>query len=173
MSQIIYDVLKMTYGSGRGVGGLISVFAIGTYGSGLVCIAGTSRKLWAMASDGFLPVWLSRISPTTQVPVRAAIVVAAASLAPGLLILLDDWAATACLSYVVVAINAAYLLPVVLRLLPDSAASYDVITRRVGREGGFTLGAARCGRLPGRLGWRGVCLWACVYFCVYVCTSGE
>jgi amino acid transporter len=144
MSQVTYDILRATYGSGRGAPGLISVIAIGTYSTGLVSAAGTSRKLWAMATDGFVPPCLNRVSATTRVPVRAAAVATAATLAPGLLILAGEWAASASLSYTLVAINASYLLPVVLRLLPSSAAGYDAITRRVGLEGGFTLGRARC-----------------------------
>ncbi|PNH10995.1 hypothetical protein TSOC_002202 [Tetrabaena socialis] len=179
MSQIIYDVLKGAYGTGRGSFGLITVLAAGTYGTGLVSAAGTARKLWAMASDGFVPCWLSGINSTTRVPVRAAAAALAAMLLPGLLLFVGgtsvsaraanktagqdievlcpqqlvepvkeqragqrDWAIGAALSYVPLAINLSYLLPVALRLLPASSAGYDAAAKRVRLGGGFTLGAA-------------------------------
>ncbi|GFR50292.1 hypothetical protein Agub_g12482, partial [Astrephomene gubernaculifera] len=64
VAQVVYDTLKSVYGTGHGAPNLIAVVTIGTYGTGLVCCAGLSRKLWAMASDGFLPAWIGVIGAT-------------------------------------------------------------------------------------------------------------
>ncbi|KXZ46947.1 hypothetical protein GPECTOR_39g441 [Gonium pectorale] len=163
MAQVVYDILKAAYGSGRGAPGLIAVLAVGVYGTGLVVAAGTARKLWAMAADGFVPNWVGGGTTTASGggaasingPARAAALVTAAALAPGLLLLLParrsrgggaatgDTALEGALSFVAVAVNGSYLLPVFLRLMPGSAGEgYDAGARRVGLGGGFTLGRA-------------------------------
>ncbi|KAG2432125.1 hypothetical protein HXX76_009051 [Chlamydomonas incerta] len=123
MSQIIYDIVRYAYGSGRGAPGLIAVLAIGTYGTGLVSAAGCCRKMWAMGSDGFVPAWLSAVSAVTRVPVLAAIATLGVCLLPGLLLLADDWVTQALLSFVTVVASFGYLLPIALRLMPHNRSS--------------------------------------------------
>ncbi|KAG2487638.1 hypothetical protein HYH03_013776 [Edaphochlamys debaryana] len=163
-SQIVYDILKAAYGSGSGSPGLIAVLTIGVYSNGLVVAAGTTRKLWAMSSDGFLPLCISAVYPLTHVPVRAAALAVTVALIPGLLLFESDWAAGACVSYVPLAYCVSYLVPISLRLLPGSGllSDYDSTTRRVALGGGFTLGRASRPLFAVSTVWLVLCIGLCL-----------
>ncbi len=39
-AQVVYDIMRSVYGSGRGAPALVSIMAVGSYGSGLLSMAG-------------------------------------------------------------------------------------------------------------------------------------
>ncbi|CAH2352002.1 GABA-specific permease [[Candida] railenensis] len=129
MAQIIYDCLGKEWAVA-----FMSLIAFAQYVMGASILTAASRQIWAFARDDGLPFhsYVKVINPTLKVPLRATIFGGLFGLIIGLLILIDETAASALFSLAVASNYLSWGMPVFLVLLPHGSKKF--------KPGYFTLG---------------------------------
>lgn len=116
MAQIIYDALGRKWAIA-----FISLISLAQLTMGVSLLVAASRQTFAFARDKGLPLiynYVKYVNPKYKVPVRAVIFDGILCLVLGLLILIDTTAANALFSLAVVGNQLAWVVPVLLVLLP-------------------------------------------------------
>lgn len=115
LAQIIQDAL-----GNRWAIGLMAIFAIIQWCMGLSSVMSASRQTWAFARDDCLPFsgWTKKV--TRSLPINAILFACGFALIIGLLILVNETAASAIFSLAISALQLSWAMPIFFRVL-----SYD------------------------------------------------